>query len=427
MSKYDKMYSVFVRRIIKVKRKEKKHKEKEYGVIDFRPMTVKERWEVYAKLTKPQREVLDCHRKFLIRSEFIQNSYLQASDWEFIDLTIDENYPEKHAKELYCQCGRRLKYQYSIRSKKSRQVILLGSQHFRDHLNLPHHVANEIVKKINNVDVALDEILWLKRQGQEFPTDKWETYQQLLFLNQYSKVICSVNTPFTQRLLVFKEADLPIYEVDYQYLMAEINRLQQEPNSERRRYITDENFERFKQTLPLELERDILFSQTIIWAKQIQQRMKNYNDTPKMPESYFKELHHLFSETDSNLEKKIMIFANRGVGKWIQLSVYEHMLKIYQKYEYGVDFLAFIHPFMREGLAPYIKNHQATNGRANQVIITKNNSSSNQLPQIKVTTQESTQKIADVLKNHSRDEQYTILSQLIRELDSRPVNTKRRG
>ncbi|MEG2707971.1 MAG: hypothetical protein RR968_02445, partial [Vagococcus sp.] len=95
----------------------------DYKLDNSRPLTIKERLEIYVKLTKQQRELIDAHRKYLIRSEFLKDNYLKASDWEFLDLKIDENYPNTidEKNKLYCQCGRRLKYQYIVRSKATNQ------------------------------------------------------------------------------------------------------------------------------------------------------------------------------------------------------------------------------------------------------------------------------------------------------------------
>ncbi|MDI8346415.1 hypothetical protein MJM65_23645, partial [Salmonella enterica subsp. enterica serovar Montevideo] len=125
--------------------------KEEYKIENFRPLTIKERLEIYSRLNKQQRNLIDDHRKFLIRSEFLKDSYLKASDWEFVDLKIDEKYPDIHKKEhmLYCECGRRLKYQYIVKSKEKQTLMTLGIQHFKDHLNIPQQVATEITQRLN--------------------------------------------------------------------------------------------------------------------------------------------------------------------------------------------------------------------------------------------------------------------------------------
>ncbi|MGY3765399.1 hypothetical protein ACWOAH_02445 [Vagococcus vulneris] len=389
-----------------------KRQVKAYGVENFRPMTVKERWEVYSKLNKQQRTVLDEHRKFLVRSAFIKNSYLAASDWEFVDIRIDDKYPNKHNKELYCQCGRRLKYQYVIKSKKNGQAIYLGSQHFRDHLNIPHHVAAEIVKKINNVDVALDEILWLKRQNNFFPKKLWQDYQYLLFLNQFAKVSLPINQLFTKRIADFEQAELPVYENDYRLLEQEINRLNQQPNQHRQEFLTETHFEVFKSRLTQNIEQDILFSYTSVWAKQIQQRMKKYREKPKMPDSYFQQLHEIFLLADDKtihaFKKELLTFANRGVGKWIQPSIYEQMLEVISATGYNYLFLSQIHPFIREGLIPYHQSKDAVDS-----IIIKDEREMKQ----QIKKKKSLQAINDLLADYSKQEQKQLLTELLHRVD----------
>ncbi|MGO3733129.1 MAG: hypothetical protein ACTJHC_08090 [Vagococcus sp.] len=334
--------------------------ETNYELTQFRPLTIKERWEIYSRLTKPQRDVLDKHRKYLIRSEFIKDSYLKASDWEFVDLKIDSRYPNTHKKEnmLYCECGRRLKYQYVVASKKTGKTICLGIQHFQDHLMIPPHVAYEITTKINNVDVALDELLWLKRQNQSFPIGLWEQYAYRLYLNQYASHPKSVNTALGQRIADFKKADMPIYIADFKALEDEVHFLTQRPNEKRKVFLTKENFNEFAEDVTQTIQADALYHHADIWAKQIRHRMINHHEKPKMPDQYFKELDSLLKNLDPDEQEKsqklISQFANRGMGKWLQPFVYDHLLEQFFMHGYTQSFLKNVHPFMREGLEEFV-------------------------------------------------------------------------
>lgn len=332
----------------------------QYGLDDFRALTLKERSEIYQRLTKAQRALIDAHRKYLVRSEFIKDSYLSASDWDFMDLKIDEEYPKSHNKQnmLYCECGRRLKYQYLVKSKASGKVMGLGIQHFKDHLNIPHQVASEIVQRLNNVDFALDELLWLKRRGVTFPHALWKQYAFVLYQNQYMEKTTPFNYELSQRFADFKEADMPIYVSDYQAVLKEIAQLRIVEPIQHDLY-TKENFQQFEKGLNENIRKQSLFDHMSIWSSQIQKRLKTHPEKPMLPASYFEELYELLLIKDeSKREKQLLIFANKGMGKWLQKEVYWHLLEKRQLHEMGLDFLNEVHPFIREGLMAFVYQQQ---------------------------------------------------------------------
>lgn len=318
---------------------------------DLRPLSNKERWEIYAKLTKDQRLVLDAHRKYLVRSEFVKNSYLEASDWQFLDLKVDARYPEKYEEKymLFCECGRRLKYQYIVVSKQTGKQIKLGRQHFKDHLNLPSHVASEINQKINNVDYALDELLWLIRKEQTFPNQLWRKLMPLLYKKQQLNKFGTLNREFLLRMIDFENVNLPVYFSDYEYL----KKLTQRQGNELP--VTSEAAKKyFVDHLEDYIDSESLKSQTAFWAVQIQERLAHSKEEPQMPKKYFEELHSILCQFDtisfSKIETQLMRFAKRGMGKWIQEDVYNQMLAALNALGYTTDFLQVIHPFMSDGL-----------------------------------------------------------------------------
>lgn len=331
---------------------EKLPKIKEYELVNFRPLLIRERHEIYVRLTKNQRKLIDEHRKYLIRSEFLRDSYLKTSDWEFQDLKIDSFYPHEHPnqKKLYCKCGRRLKYQYLIKSKETGETIGLGIQHFKDHLNIPQEVASEITDRLNNVDLGLDELLWLKRQGTEFPEELWVNYAYYLNSCQLSNKTYEVNVPLAQRFADFREAQMPIYLVDYKHILAEIEKMKSISNSVTTKSITDESFELFKNQLTDNLKVASLFHHALIWSSQIQKSISDKGVAPSLPSSFFDELLSLLMSDATLRERKIQQFSSKGMGKWIQKEVYHHLLQ--KSFQYGISdpFFNEIHPFMRNGL-----------------------------------------------------------------------------
>lgn len=49
---------------------------KSYPIKISKQYTSSQRWEIYAKLTKKQRELVDKHRRYLISSRFMEEHYL---------------------------------------------------------------------------------------------------------------------------------------------------------------------------------------------------------------------------------------------------------------------------------------------------------------------------------------------------------------
>lgn len=335
--------------------------KEEYKIEHYRPLTIKERLEIYSRLNKQQRELIDNHRKFLVRSEFLKDNYLKASDWEFLDLKIDDKYPEIHKKKqmLYCECGRRLKYQYIVKSKAKQTIMKLGIQHFKDHLNIPQHVATEITRRLNNVDFALDELLWLKRLGIEFPNELWENYTFFIYANQFSTAQLNVNLTLARRILDFKKVDMPIYISDYQAVLREIGKLKKEQEKIDHELFNKEGFQKFQKRLPILINQDTLFNQASIWSSAIQKRLKTHPDKPQLPKKFFEELFLILQLDQEKREKELNLFANRGMGKWIQKEVYTHLLDTANHYGLEKNFLIQIHPFMREGLTDILAKNSA--------------------------------------------------------------------
>lgn len=335
---------------------------KEYDLPEFRALTIKERLEVYARLTKSQRELIDAHRKYLIKSEFLKDSYLKASDWEFQDLKIDLNYPEKELNQslLYCECGRRLKYQYIVKSKESGKIMGLGSQHFKDHLKIPQQVATEIINRLNNVDFALDELLLLKRYGVEFPEKLWEVYAYKLYQLQQINKEYDIKFSLAHRLIDFREVDMPIYVTDFKAVEHEIEKMNQILLKEDKAVLSEEGFNQFKKNLPTNLKKETLFNQALIWSSQIQKRIKTHSEVPVLPQKYFEELFLILKADSVHRKQNLSYFSNKGMGKWIQKEVYDHLLEKVEEYGLNSFFLNEIHPFMRKGLYPFVETLESS-------------------------------------------------------------------
>lgn len=200
---------------------------KAYPLEGRKALTVKNRQEIYQRLMKPQRALIEEHKKYQMSSFFINHHYLIDDQWVFETVNIDENYNRKLKRyQLHCQCGKAIKYQFILKSKKTEETIALGITHFADHLGVSQEVANEIKKGLNHVDLALDELLWLKDRGYTFPEDLWQQYLYALYRNQHLVRPFAYNQTLVNRLLEFREVEMPIFVSDYLAVLNEIRMIE---------------------------------------------------------------------------------------------------------------------------------------------------------------------------------------------------------
>lgn len=172
-------------------------------------LTTEKRFQIYQTLTPLQRQVLQEFVMYKLKSEFHTQRYLDNTDWGFYGYQINPYYRKKHEQEkLYCSCGRELKNQFLIVSKKTKQVVKLGILHFANHLGIPKEVALEIQRGVNKIDIFRDEILVNYERGQRFPI---EDYNIVL---QKGLVGFGENPTFEKRLKRFKDANFPLYHND---------------------------------------------------------------------------------------------------------------------------------------------------------------------------------------------------------------------
>ncbi|ASV95573.1 hypothetical protein [Enterococcus durans] len=202
---------------------------KTYPIKISKQYTSNQRWEIYEKLTKDQRKLVDQHRRYLINSRFMEENYLEATDWVFEDFKINPFFRTKRRQQkLYCDCGRELKVQYVVKSPKTGKQLKLGINHFAEHLHVSPQIATSINQGMTKVDLALDELLWLKQQNIEFPEDLWQEYCFMLYQNRKLKNPYLPDEKLTKRLADFRLAKMPIYIADHQALSHEIKQIEKQ-------------------------------------------------------------------------------------------------------------------------------------------------------------------------------------------------------
>lgn len=224
---------------------------KPYPLEGRKALTVKNRQEIYQRLMKPQRSLVEKYKKYQMRSFFLNQHYLLDTQWVFETLNIDENYNRKLKRyHLHCHCGKAIKYQFILKSKKTDETIALGITHFADHLGISQEVANEIKKGVNKVDLALDELLWLKDRGYVFPEDLWKQFLFALYRNQEVLQPYAYNQVLVDRLLEFRKCQMPIFIADYLAVLNEIRAIEDRVKEEPTVRLTDnqQQFENYYET-----------------------------------------------------------------------------------------------------------------------------------------------------------------------------------
>jgi hypothetical protein len=186
------------------------------GLIVY-ALTDEERSKIMLGMSAAQLDTLEKYTMLAIRSRFHTERYLENTDWVFAGLHIDYGYQRsdwkgrKKSHALYCQCNRPVKYQYEIKSIRTKKSVYLGNKHFCDHLGIPLRVANEIKHGVNKINIYMDEILVAYRRGERFPQ---ELYNRALKLGVFD----SQTKKLYERCKDYQRVDLPLFHNDFNAL-----------------------------------------------------------------------------------------------------------------------------------------------------------------------------------------------------------------
>ncbi|ATO43897.1 hypothetical protein FC16_GL002321 [Loigolactobacillus coryniformis subsp. torquens DSM 20004 = KCTC 3535] len=188
-----------------------------------RQYTEAERTALYKALTPAQQNVVADYKRRQISSAMLNISYMRDAEWQFVQRNVDPDYVRGKQAKYHCICHRPLKYQFVLRWRKHpSEVKKLGIKHFSDHLGIPMKVVSEIQAGVHRIDLAFDELLWLKQRGDKFPLDLWRRYVYAHFTNNRLAQPYKMNHHLWLRLLDFKQADMPIFILDYTTVQKEI-------------------------------------------------------------------------------------------------------------------------------------------------------------------------------------------------------------
>lgn len=350
---------------------------KSYGLKEYPKYTktvysVSERTRLLDLLTKKQRGLIERHRKYMIRSLFLRRQFLQETDWDFVELKIDANYHINNRKnKLYCKCGRTLKYQFIVQSKTTKRKMELGITHFSDHLKISPKIANEIKKGINTVDIALDDLLYLIDKQVVFPEDLWKRYCIAHYRNNTLTTPAQLNRKLMERILDFRECQMPIFTSDYRAVLEEISKVNKIA------LVSDEGtfvnnklyFERYCSDLVKNRKNEILDSKKFLSenvnAFATSGEKFNLSIYERDIKSYISNLHDTLNDIKSSnhIQGKLRFekFASSSKGLLIDKQVNWFIYQQFIKYGWHENFYLSIPKYFRKKLKDEKNKSDATN------------------------------------------------------------------
>ena len=324
-----------------------------------------ERKALFEKLSAPQQELVNQQRKYEVRSLFLQKQYLQTSDWEFVALNIDDEYERGIHSQLKCACGRPLKYQFVIESKSKQQEIRLGIQHFKDHLGISQQVAEEIKKGVAHVDLALDELLWLTEKSIPFPDDLWQRYVFAYYRNNTLRRPLSLNQKLAERVVRFREAEMPLFIGDYLSVVTEINQVDREVfERQEKNFLADKNvFEAYLADFQQDIQAPVYLERKF-WGRKLTDfiQLERYG-TESYEEAkvrYFDDLLSflLVLKEPTKAARKIRSFEIFHQKKYGNGELIAFIIEKYRQYQFTQNFFLALPRVYRIGLRKAIQRKQ---------------------------------------------------------------------
>jgi len=128
-------------------------------------LAVKERDKLMENLNDQQRSFIVNHLKRGRKTVFANalaadkgTVGVNDMEWELIDYQDGGIGWDKH-KNLKCECGKTLRYQYTVKNLETGVVRKFGINHFIEHTGISPELAKAIVKGWENIDYEMDELL----------------------------------------------------------------------------------------------------------------------------------------------------------------------------------------------------------------------------------------------------------------------------
>ncbi|MGE7983661.1 hypothetical protein [Solibacillus sp. NPDC093137] len=191
-------------------------------MVSYQSFTQDERNAILAKMSERQKEFLMstlkrsratafantllmtlAETKHAATHLFTESADLIESDWELVEI-IDAG---QVTDSLKCECGRSLRYQYTVKNNLTGETLKLGKTHLALHMGIPEHIAQAVINNLMQIDFELDEIL--------------EKYQA-----KFNKAADDpMNSYWENYLFLFDETIVKQFELGIPFLDSQINKL----------------------------------------------------------------------------------------------------------------------------------------------------------------------------------------------------------
>ncbi len=176
-------------------------------------LSEKDREKIFDTLTDEQMRVIKKYVLYEAKSRLLSRYFWKGINWELVRLEYDPLFKKKRSKRkynptLYCDaCHNPLKYQYVVRSLQTGYEQELGETCFTQRTGIPTHIAREIYKSKDDINLFQDEVLNKYRKGDRFPKS---IYNKSIYFSADEYW----GEALRDRILEFKRADLPLFHTD---------------------------------------------------------------------------------------------------------------------------------------------------------------------------------------------------------------------
>lgn len=194
-------------------------------------LSEKDREKIFDTLTNKQVEVIKRYVLDRVKSKLLSRYFWDGINWELIGLEYDpffhKKLSERTNRPMYsCSaCGSSLKNQYVVKSKQTGHIQRLGSTCLSDRTGISPKIAKEIHNSRKEINLFQDEILLDYKNKGRFPN---RIYKNIVEINADR----SWGRNFRDKILDFKEANLPLFHKDRNKLLRDLSNRRNELDEE---------------------------------------------------------------------------------------------------------------------------------------------------------------------------------------------------
>lgn len=298
--------------------------------------------ELNQVLSSEQLKILDKYFLKDMKKVFVANGFTENSEWSFYEYRESQCYQNQSiSKEerLFCECGKEVKYQYSMISKKTGKVISFSEKHFQDHLHISQNIMKGILKELFQTKIKQIEYIESIIDG--------EIFQNLFSIKEEmnywfdEKIDYLIPNNMIERISDFQKVNLPMLPEDQDYLY------QLNLKIEYYFRVNQSNLERIDEIM---IENKRLVEEN----EKLQIKLKNYDDLSKKAAQMESQMNKYSPkneydpELNSTVIKKINDFYNKNKQFTVEVTVQYIYDYLVSKNYGGVMLLNIVNHLLRK-------------------------------------------------------------------------------